>query len=421
MPRSVEVVITGVGVVAPNGIGREAFWRSLCEQRSGVRHLELAGVGDFPAVIGGEIVDFDPKAHIQPRKSLKVMCREIVYGVAAASLAVDDAGISDGSVDPERFGAVYGADMMHMAIDELESPYRVCIEDGKFDFARWGTRAHEEFFPLFMLKYLPNMPACHIAIRHDARGPNNSIVLGEVSSLSALAEAARVIERGDADVMVAGGTGSRLHPTTLVRSCVSQLSQRHDDPTTASRPFDADRDGMVNGEGAAALVIESRAHAERRGAPVFGVMRGYASTFATGKPTTEAMGGAIERAIALAIADAGMSGGDIGCVNANGLGTTVDDAIEARAIRATLGDVPVTAPKSYFGNLAAGSGAVEAAASIIGLPNRLAPATLNYERPDPACAINVIHGEPARLERPGVLLLNQAPTGQSVAVLVCAE
>lgn len=421
MPKPIEVVITGVGVVAPNGIGRDAFWASLLEQRSGVRRFGASGAGEFPAVIAGEILDFQPKAYIQPRKSLKIMCPEIQYGTAAAAMAVDDAAISDGRIEPERFGVVFGADMMHFAIEEFRDPYRVCIEADEFDFQQWGTHAHAEFFPLFLLKYLPNMPACHIAIRHDARGPNNSIVLGEVSSLSAMAEAVRVIQRGDADVMITGGTGRRLHPTTLVRSSTLELSRRHDDPAAACRPFDADRDGMVNGEGAASFVVESRVHAEQRGAHIYGVVRGCANTFAAGKQGALAMKPAIDRAIKLALKDAGAVPADVGCVNANGIATTADDAIEAAAIREALGDVPVTAPKSYFGNLAAGSGAVEAAASILGLPDRIVPATLNYHRPDPACPVEVIHGEAASLERPGVLMLNQAPTGQSVAIYISAD
>jgi 3-oxoacyl-[acyl-carrier-protein] synthase II len=372
-------------------------------------------------VIAGEIVDFQPKAYILPRKSLKVMCPEIEYGTAAAVLAVEDAGISEGQVEPERLGVVFGTDMMHVSIEELQEPYRVCLDAGKFDFARWGNHAHGEFYPLFLLKYLPNMPACHIAIRHDARGPNNSIVLGEVSSLSAMAEAVRVIERGDADVMITGGTGRRVHPTTLVRSSTLELSRRHDDPAAASRPFDADRDGMVNGEGAASFVFESRSHAQRRGAPIYGTVRGCANTFAVRQHGTLAMKPAIERAITLALDDAGATAADVGCVNANGISTTADDVIEATAIRDVLGDVPVTAPKSFFGNLAAGSGAVEAAASIIGLPEGIVPVTLNYQRPDPACPVVVVHGEAATIQRPSVLLLNQAPTGQSVAMYVTAD
>jgi 3-oxoacyl-[acyl-carrier-protein] synthase II len=365
-----------------------------------------------------EVREFDPKQYVRPRKSLKVMSRDIQMGFAAADLACTDAGIEPEQVAPERMGVVFGADMMYCDLDEVADAYRSCLVNNEFRFERWGNQALSNMYPLWMLKYLPNMPACHIAIAHDARGPNNSITLGEASSLLALAEALRVIERGSADVMIAGGTSSRVHPTSYAFRGAGQLSQRSDaDPTTIVRPFDATRDGSLNGEGSAALILERRAHAEARGAKILGRVLGYGSTFEPRDPLGP-QGTAVRGAIQVALRSAGITAQEIGHVNANGLSTIPMDRLEAQAIRATLGDVPVTAPKSYFGNLGAGSGAVEALVSVLGLVEGQIPPTLNYETPDPECPVRVIHGKAMPVTQSTALLLNIAGTGQAVAVVI---
>ncbi|MBI2826003.1 MAG: beta-ketoacyl-[acyl-carrier-protein] synthase family protein [Planctomycetia bacterium] len=416
MPR--EVVITGLGVVSPIGIGNDAFWAALLAGASGVRPLTLFDTTGMPVSFGAEVVGFDPKEFIKPRKSLKVMSRDIQLGVTAAGFACAQAAIAEGTIDPERFGVVFAADMMQCPLEDVEPAYRGCLVEGKFDFRRWGGQAMEHIYPLWMLKYLPNMPACHIAIAHDARGPNNSHALGEVSSLLAVAEGARVIERGQADVMVVGGASSRIHPTTWVRTCIGQISRRADRPTSASRPFDAERDGAVHGEGAAALILESREHAEARRVPILGRVLGYSSGFEPRYNGTPLAGHAIRGSIANALRAAGVEPGGVGHVNAHGLSTVHDDQVEALAIRDALGDVPVTAPKSYFGNLGAGTGAVELAVSVLALAAHEVPATLNYEKPDPRCPINVIRGKPLRSAPGTALILNQAPTGQAAAVMI---
>ena len=212
-----EVVITGVGVVSPIGVGKEAFAASLLAGRSGIRRLPLFDDRELPVPIGAEVTEFDPKLYVRPRKSLKVMSKDIQYAFASADMACADARLRDQPIDPDRLGIVFGADLISGELDELVATYRGCTVDGKFDFSRWAPAAMNDLFPLWMLKYLPNMPACHIGIAQDARGPNNSLTLGDVSSLSAIAEAMRVIERGQADVMIAGGTGSRIHPAILFR------------------------------------------------------------------------------------------------------------------------------------------------------------------------------------------------------------
>jgi 3-oxoacyl-[acyl-carrier-protein] synthase II len=268
-----------------------------------------------------------------------------------------------------------------------------------------------------MLKYLPNMAASHIGIAQGARGPNNSLVLGDVSSLAAIVEATTVIERGLADVMLAGGAGSRLAVTPLMYRGFANLSQRNDDPKSASRPFDADRDGMVIGEGGGTLVLESRAHAESRSATILGTISGYGNAHrGAGDMRT-----AIENSLRGGLSRGDSAPSEIGHVNAHGLSDVQHDVIEAQAIRTVLGDTPVTAPKSYFGNVGAAGGVLELSASLIAAQEGLIPPTLNYATPDSKCPVNVVVGEPMRTSQRSFVCLNQTGTGQAVSVVVRCE
>jgi len=268
------------------------------------------------------------------------------------------------------------------------------------------------------------MIASHLTIAHDARGPSNTITSGDASSLLALIEACRVIERGLADVMLVGGAGTRLNPNQLLRRNGRNVSRSIADPPSACRPFDAQRDGMVNGEGAGALVLESRGHAESRGASLVGRVlgggRAFEGALSSGDFPLRASqsGTGIRRSIAAALADARLRPDAIGHVSACGVGTIEDDAREARAIRDELGDVPVTAYKSYFGNLGAGSGAVELAATLLALRDGIVPPNRNFRQADPACPIAVVKGEPIRTERSAAMVLSQSVVGQCAAVIV---
>ncbi len=415
-----EVVITGVGVVSPIGIGVEAFWRSLTEGVSGVDHFPVFDRDEMPVRIVAAVRDFEPKQYVKPRKSLKIMARDIQLGVSAARLAHEMAGLEESGLAAERLGVVFGNDMIPLDIEELGSIYTSCMVDGKFDFSRWGEHALAAMNPLWMLKFLPNMTACHITIAHDARGPNNTITLGEVSSLVAMNEAVRVIQRGQADVMISGGAFSRVHSTYVIRSFNSQQSKRHDDPAAASRPFDAQRDGLVNGEGAGAFVLERRDHAEARGATILARVLGFGNAFEATVVGEARQGTAIRASIETALRQGGLTAADLGHVNAHGLSTTEDDRLEAQAIRDLLEDTPVLALKSYFGNLGSGSGAVELAASVLSFSENVTPRTLNYEHPDPECPVNVIHGSAAEGLSPVALKLSQSPMGQAAALLVAA-
>ncbi|MGQ9605316.1 MAG: beta-ketoacyl-[acyl-carrier-protein] synthase family protein [Thermogutta sp.] len=419
MDANDQVVITGLGVVSPIGIGCHDFRQSLLEGRSGVQVIPYLRGLVAPAPIGGVIPNFDVTDRIRPRKALKVMSRDIQIAFAAADLAVQEACVLRSGISPERLGIVFGTDLIPCELDEIAPAVRGCLVDGAFEFGRWGRRAMSDLYPLWLLKYLPNMPACHIGIALDAQGPNNTLTLGEVSGLCAVAEAVRVIQRGQADVMICGGTGSRIHPAYWGRSRAYPLSKRRDDPASACRPFDADRDGTVHGEGAGAIVLERRRHAESRGAAIYAEIRGFANTSRSTK-SNAGLAEAIARAIRLALESADLSVRDIGHVNAHGLGTVADDEAEALAIHRTLGDVPVTAPKSYFGNLAAGTGVVELAVSLLAIRHGFVPPTLNYHRADPRCPIRVVHGRPLTGSSPAAVVLNHTPTGQ-VASLVVAS
>jgi 3-oxoacyl-(acyl-carrier-protein) synthase len=413
-----EVVITGLGIVSPIGVGREQVWASIGARQSGVRALPQLASAGWVAPYGGEVTGFDPKELIQPRKSLKVMSREIQLGCAAAELAWQDAGLAEAHIDPDRFGIIGATGLLYCELDELVEPFRAWTAQENFNIQQWSKLAMGEMYPLWMLKYLPNMPACHVGIRYDARGPNNTIAQGDVSSLLAVAEGADIIRRDLADIVIVGGAGSRINVTDLMWHAGAGVSRNGcGEPASVCRPFDLKRSGMVYGEGSAQLVLESRDHAERRGvrpmARVVGAACRSESTAESQRPT----GDAIARAIKAALANARLESFQIGHVNAHGNSTLDDDAAEAQAIRRVLGDVPVTAPKSFFGNLGHGSGAVELAVSLLALSNGVIPPTLNFETPDPACPVNVVR-EARPAENRTVMALNHNSTGQAAAVIV---
>ena len=412
-----EVVITGLGLVSPLGLGSDANWNALQSQRSGVGFLTLFDSSSLPVKIAAEVSGFDPKQWVKPRKSLKVMCREIQLGVAAAAMAIQNAALDVASVESDRFGVVLGSDMFYAQLDELTTVMRNCQVDGRFDFNRWGESAMSDIFPLWMLKYLPNMAACHIGIAHDARGHNNSITVGEASSLLAVNESVEVIRRGRADVILAGGSGTRLNLTQSVFRGWENLSTRNDTPEQASRPFDADRDGMVNGEGAGVLVLETRQHAEARGAKPLARITGFGSAYG-GRGDQTAQASAFTRAMQTALAQANREPHEIGHVNAHGISMLNEDRAEAQAIREVLGNTPVTAIKSYFGNLGAGGAAVELGTSILSLSNNSVPASLNYAQPDPECPVNVVHGESLTGTAPIAIKLSRSGTGQTAAAVI---
>jgi 3-oxoacyl-[acyl-carrier-protein] synthase II len=320
---------------------------------------------------------------------------------------------------------VFGSDYMLTLPDDFTAGVARCrAANGLFDFARWASEGIPQITPLWLLKYLPNMPASHLAIYNDLRGPNNSITLREASANLALGEAYRIIARGHADVMIAGATGTRVHPMKLVHTLMQEeVAGNGTDPTKASRPFDLNRSGMVLGEGAAAVVIEELETAKTRGARIHGEIIGTASGTVADRRGVAHRGLALANVMRATLRDAGATIDDVGHIHAHGLSTRSSDTEEAWAIHEVFGsrsvEVPVVAAKSYFGNLGAASGLVELIASLSAFEHgRLFP-VLNYETPDPACQLNVVTTSDVP---PGDTVLNVSftPQGQASAVLVRA-
>ncbi|TWT94856.1 3-oxoacyl-[acyl-carrier-protein] synthase 2 [Botrimarina colliarenosi] len=418
-----DVLITGVGVVSPIGIGVDAVGASLQAKRSGIRTIDELAMAEWIAPFGGAVTDFDGKKYVQPRKSLKVMAREIQLAFAAGEMAWTNAGLDAAEVDPERVGVVGAAGLLYCGLDELVSPMAESLnERGEVDLKEWGNRGMRQLFPLWMLKYLPNMAACHVGIRRQAFGPTNTISLGDVSSLLAIGEAAAVIQRGAADVMLAGGTSTKLDLTDLVFHGGLGLSRRAGDPAGACRPFDRDRDGFVLAEGAAYFVLESREHAERRafaqrGGQAWGAVEGVCNRCEPSIETRQPTGKAIAAAVNGVLETTGVAPSDLAMVKAHGSSRPETDAMEAATLAEIVGDAPVTAPTSYVGCSGAASGAVELALALVGWRQGVVPATLNYQTPDPACPVNVA-GEHRPATGDALLALNYALTGQAVAALI---
>ncbi len=417
-----DVVITGIGVLSPIGIDTESYWTALLENRSGIAPVRSLDPFGTPRPLAGEVPDFKAKDYVKPKKNIKVMSRDIQLGFVAAVHACTDAGlITEGesrSVDPDRFGVVLGADLIGLELPELFDAFRAGIQNGTYEFSRWGGSAMEHIFPLWMLKYLPNMPACHIAIAHDARGPNNSLTMQRGSSLAAIFEAARIIERGGADVMICGGCGNGVNPSFFARNKLHHLGKSGENPQAIPRPFDRDRSWAVLGEGAGVFILERRDFAVARGAKMYAKIRGFCNTIAptphNGPLSTLGIRGAIRGALE----NAGIRPDDLGHLNADGNGTVLEDRIEAEAIRAELGDVPVTALKGYFGNLGSGAGAVETAASVLALQKGVIPPTKNCDTTAEDCPIQVVREKPLQSTQSFALKINQTLDGRSFALVL---
>ena len=420
-----RVVISGVGTVSPIGIGNDPFWNSLIQGMSGIGPLQSVPSRGFPSRIAAEIPDFDPLKYIQCRKYIKLMSRDIQLGTAAVSLAMNDAGLEGGAFDPDRLGVTFGAGRISTQPAELAEAASTSVDDSGFDATRWGEDNLGRIAPLWLLKQLPNMPACHVAIQHDARGPNNTITSRDSSALLALAEAVRVIERDAADAMIVGACSANIQPVDLTKlNLFENLSRREDDPETASRPFDMTRDGAVVGEGAAAFVVERYEHAINRGATIYGEVLGVGAGCDGAGYSNGSGGRGVARSIQSALRRADIEPRDIGHINAHGQSTQRDDLVEARGYYWGLGDaaarIPVTALKSYFGHFEAGSGAVELAGMLMSLRHRMLPSTLNYHIPDPRCRLNVIHDGPMELRSPTAMTINRTSMGQSAAAIIRA-
>jgi len=410
-----RVVVTGLGLVTPIGIGPEAVWEALVAGRCGVRRITQFDPAEFDSQVAGEIEslrmsDYVPKAY---RKFTKVMARDIEIAVACAYLAARDAGLrtrclierdeagGEGNVDPTRFGANIGAGLICADLAELAAAlYTAADAEGRFDIRRWGREGMNNLTPLWLLKFLPNMLACHVTIVHDAQAPSNTITCGEASSHLAIGEAFRTIARGGADVCICGGAESKLNPMGLMRQSLLKrlVTDRNDRPETACRPFDADGGGTVISEGGGLLILEDLEHALARGARIYAEVVGFGASSSRDWRRPDPDGAGIALAMDKAMHDAGVTADQIDLVAAFGCGIRDHDRSEARAIRAVLGGradrVPVLAIKGAMGNNGAGSGAIDIAAAILCMQHGLIPASQNTERLDSECPIDVVRGRP---------------------------
>jgi 3-oxoacyl-[acyl-carrier-protein] synthase II len=395
-----RVVVTGLGVVAPNGVGKEAFWSACVAGRSGARPISCFDTSGFPVRIAGEVPAFDlipfvPGPH---RKSLKIMGRAARFGVAAAGMAVRDSGLDLGREDPETVGVVMGAGLVPIDLPEIAPLLAdACAgEGGALRLERLGRKGAHALFPLWVLKYLPNMTAAHISLIHGSQGPNNTIVTACAAGTQAVGEGFRLIARGDADVVLAGGADSRLDPLLILAyAALGALSTADRPPEEVSRPFDGQRDGFLLGEGAGVLVLEELERAKRRGAVIYAEVLGLGSSFdayAVTKPDPDA-GGAV-RAIKWALREARVDPADVDYINAHGTSTRLNDLMETLAVKRVFNGPALTLPlssiKSMVGHLIGAAGAVEAVATALTLQQGVLPPTINQTTPDPACDLDYV-------------------------------
>lgn len=393
-----RVVVTGIGIVSPNGIGRREFSEAIVEGRSGVSYIESFDTTGLAIKIAGEVKNFDVMPYLgEHKKSAKLMSRAVRFAVGAAALAVSDSGVDVNKLDPSRLGVCMGTGITPMDVGELIEPIARSIRsDGSFDMGEFAQARAESMFPLWLLQHLPNMAASHISILHHAMGPNNTIVTACAAGTQAVGEAFRLIARGDADVMLAGGCDSRLDPQLLVAyNAMKTVSASVRAPSEVSRPFDGERDGFVLGEGAAVLMLESLTKAKRRGATIYAEIKGYGSSFdAYGitRPEPEGKGAAI--AMTAALREARVDHSAIDYINAHGTSTRLNDLSETVAVKRVFGhraaSIPMSSQKSMVGHLIGASGALEAAATAMSLQRGVIPPTINQATPDPDCDLDYV-------------------------------
>ncbi|MCC7349216.1 MAG: hypothetical protein IT446_01485 [Phycisphaerales bacterium] len=389
-----RVVITGIGVISPIGIGTEAFWTNLLAKECGLRRIASYDPGGFPCQIGGEVPaykigDFVPKSY---RKATKVMARDIELAVIAADHAFRDSGLQSKAhtdsptIDGQRFGCNIGAGLISAEIGELSTAMDAARDGDRLDLKQWGTTGMSQLTPLWLLKYLPNMLACHVTIIHGLKGPSNTITCADASSHLAVGEAFRTLQRGDADLAICGGAESKLVPMGLLRQCLLKRVNEtaNDRPGQAVRPFDVDAAGSVVGEGGGLFILEEYEHAKARNAKIYAEIVGFGASQDAYKITEpDPTGHGIAKSILNALADARLTAQDVDLLVPNGLGIPTHDRAELNGLKTVFGDglsKPAIAPiKSQIGNLAAGSG-VDAAAAVLGLYHGRIPAAINTHK-----------------------------------------
>ncbi|MDH4080918.1 MAG: beta-ketoacyl-ACP synthase II [Nitrospira sp.] len=380
-PAARRVVITGLGLVTPLGTGVEKTWKAICAGESGIARITRFDPTGYDAQIAGEVKDFDPARFIE-KKEIKKMDMFIHYAVGAAQLAVDDAGLKVKPEEATKVGVYIGSGIG--GLGSIEHYHDVLKEKGP-------GRVSPFFIPMTII----NLASGQVAIRIGAKGPNSCAVTACATGNHCIGDAYRLIQRGDADVMVAGGAEAAVTPLGVAGfASAKALSFRNDEPTKASRPFDKDRDGFVLGEGAGVVVIEELTHALRRGVRIYGEIIGYgmnSDAYHITAPPEEGEGAV--RCMELALKDAGIARNQIGYINAHGT-STMADAIETRAIKQVFGEqafhIPVSSTKSMTGHLLGAAGGIEAVFSILAVYHGILPPTINLDHPDPACDLDYV-------------------------------
>lgn len=384
-----RIVVTGMGAVTPIGTGIEEFWSALLAGKSGVGPLTKFDTTDYTTKIAAEVKDFDPEQYME-RKDAKRMDVFVQYSVAASLSALKESGLIITEENAPRVGVLIGSGIG--GCGTWEDQLRTLIEKGP-------RRVSPFFVPMLISDMAPGM----VSILTGAKGPNLAVVTACATATHAIGEAADIIKRGDADVMIAGGAEAALTPLSVAGFCSARaLSTRNDDPEHASRPFDANRDGFVMGEGAGTLVIEELEHAKARGAAIYGEVIGFGMTGDAYHITAPAPGGeGAVRCMAMALKNAGIKAEQVDYINAHGTSTEENDKNETAAIKEVFGEharkVAISSTKSMTGHLLGAAGAVEAIACLCAIRDSIVPPTMNYETPDPACDLEYVPNEPRKM------------------------
>lgn len=417
-----RVVVTGIGWVTPLGAEIETVWKRVLAGESGVGYITLFDATNFPTRIAAEVRDWDLCDVGENPEDWKYQGRHTHFAVGAAKKAVADSGILDTPLDPTRFGVYTGSGEGQQDFDRFTEMMVAALEDDGLNLAKFTRKGLEILHPIAELEQEPNMPAGHLAALFDAQGPNINCLTACAASSQAIGEATDIIRRGEADVMLSGGTHTMIHPFGVTGfSLLTALSTRNDEPTRASRPFDRLRDGFVLGEGAGFVVLEELERAKRRGAKIYGEILGYGSTADAFRITdTHPEGRGAISCIRMALRDAGLDRVDY--INAHGTSTSVNDKVETLAVKQVFGQeayrIPVSSTKSMMGHLIAAAGATELILCLLAIRDQVLPPTINYEVPDPDCDLDYVPNT-AREARCEVALSNSFGFGgQNISLIV---
>lgn len=377
-----RVVITGLGVIAPNGLGKEEFWTNIKNGVSGIKAVTRFDASALPTRIAGQVDNFDPQQWID-KKEARRMDRFSQFAVAATAMAIQDAGLDLEQVDKKRVGVILGSGIGGM--ETFEEQTRVLLEKGP-----------NRVSPFFVPMMIANMAAGQIAIQFGFQGPNITTVTACASSTNSVGDAFKLVQRGDADVVITGGTEAPITPLAFAGFCAMKaMSTRNEEPSKASRPFDIERDGFVMGEGAGILVLETLEHALARGARIYAEVVGYGCTCDASHITApDPEGAGAAAAMAQALQDAGLRPEEINYINAHGTSTPLNDKCETIAIKQVFAEhayrLAVSSTKSMTGHLLGAAGGIEAAICALAIAEDFVPPTINLEKPDPECDLDYV-------------------------------